>query len=91
MKTFTIKPGNIACSVEVYVDGETLNYFYMSDSKAPEGSPKTEKIHRFDSLPEQVKAEINKHFDTIFNLPIERRGEYLKYCVPTYVNAEMEG
>lgn len=40
----------------------------------------------FEELPLKVRAAINKHFGTVFALPVEQRGEYLKNLEPMEVD-----
>jgi hypothetical protein len=91
MKAYTIKPGNIAayCTV-IGPDGIEWDYCYLSECKQPEGTPRTERLMPFSELPHKVRAAVNRHFGTMFSLPIERREPYLKQCVPWEVTTEAD-
>ena len=39
------------------------------------------------ALPLAVRAAVNKHFGTVFALPVERRGDYLKSVQPVEIEA----
>lgn len=75
---------NVECEEFPLRYGERKSSFiYMAEGKPIEkgiGDP----IHWSD-LPEPVQAAIAQHFDTVFALPIERRGEYLKDLQPIIV------
>lgn len=86
MSKFTILPGNIAAVVHVkmHYDGSIpgyreATYIFMADNKLPENAALSPP---FESLPLEVRAAVNKHFGTVFALPVERRGAYLRSCVP---------
>lgn len=64
---------------------ERTSFIFLADGKPVEkgvGDPV-----EFNDLPLKVRAEINKHFGTVFALPIEARGRYLKDIVPWEVEA----
>lgn len=78
---YEIKPG-IAAHVEVHCEAFPMNYGYrrsafifMAEGKLPEKG--IADPVKWGDLPMQVQAAINKHFGTVFALPVERRGEYL--------------
>lgn len=91
---YTIHCG-IAALVHVECEAFPLRYgerksafIYMAEGKPIEkgiGDP-----IRWDDLPLRVKAAINKHFGTVFALPIERRGEYLENLEPIVVEVDDE-
>lgn len=87
---YTIKPA-IAAFVEVtsdvfpeYYGEHNQDYVYISDTK-PVQNTNPNGI-AFDVLPEPVKEQINKHFNTVFNMPIGSRKDYLSQLVPIEVH-----
>ncbi len=78
---YTIKPGNIAAVCNVMHDGKEQSFIYMAPNRIPVTSPH-ESTEEFNALPLAVRASVNKHFGTIFALPVDRRGEYLKSLQP---------
>lgn len=88
---YTIKPG-IAALVDVHCDefperfGERKqSYIFMAEGKPVEKG--VGDTVAFSELPIPVQAQINRHFGTVFALPVERRAEYLRNCIPWEVEA----
>lgn len=83
---YKIIPG-IAALVAVECEAFPLRYghrrsdfIFLAEGKQPVagmGDP-----IKWGDLPHKVQSEINKHFATVFALPVERRGEYLKSIQP---------
>lgn len=93
---YTITPGNIAAVCHVQADGSTVqDCILLNEGKQPvvflpgngDGHAQREAA-AFLALPLKVRAEVNKHFGTVFALPIEKRGAYLKQCVPLTVTTD---
>lgn len=85
---YTIKPGNIAAVCNVIHNDKETSFIYMADGKLPVTLTKHEKDETaaFLTMPMVVRAAVNKHFGTMFALPLERRGEYLKSLQPWQVH-----
>lgn len=88
---YTIKPGIAAL---VHVECELFPERYGSRSSAfifmAEGKPVERGCGdpiEFDALPLEVRAAINRHFGTVFALPIEARGRYLDNLIPWEIDA----
>ena len=97
MQTYTIKHSNIAALIHVLVNGKELDYVFMGEPERPlgneiltnsvKGTPLTEKIAPFNSLPMEVRAKINKQFGNVFSLPLKERGKWVKAQTPFKVTA----
>ena len=88
---YTIKPG-ITSVVDVHCDAFPLRfgarvetYIYMDGGKPVEQAPCG--TLPFEQLPLKVRAAINRHFGTVFSLPLMARIEYMKNVVPWEVEA----
>lgn len=86
---YTIHPG-IAALVSVECEAFPLRYgerksafIYMNENTVPEKGI-ADPI-RWDDLPLKVRARIVQHFETVFDLPIEKRGAYLDNLEPIIV------
>lgn len=91
MSTYTVRPGIAAL---VHVTCETFPERYGSKSTAfiymAEGKPIERGIAdpiEFGDLPADVRASIEAHFDAVFALPVEDRGEYLATLTPWEITA----
>jgi len=81
MKELNIKPGNIA-SIALY---EGDRYIYMSkgnieaaDVPSPGWSGDEIHITPFEDLDAKVQEALHDHFEKVFDLPVEKRGAYLR-------------
>lgn len=89
---YIVKPGNIAsvCYV-VLPDGTAQQYIFDQEvaTKRPLNvvPDDTYADVKFRILPVQVQAAVNRHFATIFSLPVERREEYIRSFQPLTVEA----
>jgi hypothetical protein len=82
--SYTLKPGHIASILYVTQEGgKTRDCIFIAENLAVMVWP-NETVEIF---PTPVRAAINKHFGTMFSLPLERRGDYLKSLVPWVVEA----
>ena len=82
MNAYTIKPCNVAACCDVFSpDGKQTSFIFMAEGK-PIATIKDETGKEFQAMPLVIRAAVNKHFGTVFALPIDRRGEYLKACIP---------
>jgi hypothetical protein len=85
---YVLKPGNIASVLYVTTEnGKTFDCIYAAENKPVEVWPN----QTIEVLPIPVRAAVNKHFGTMFALPLERRGAYIKSLIPWVVRDEAAG
>ena len=76
---YTLKVGNIASVLYVTPQGgKTLDCIYLAENMPVMVQPN----NTLEGLPLAVRAAVNKHFGTMFSLPLERRGAYIKSLEP---------
>lgn len=80
---YTLIPGGISACLEVKLpDGSEISCIYLSETNGVVVGVGNDGRALFNALPFKVRAEVNKHFGTVFSLPLESRGTYLHSCVP---------
>lgn len=91
---YTLKPGSIACMLHITPEGGAeQNCIFAAEGKQPRifingrQDNDAQELAAFMALPLSVRAAANRHFGTVFALPVERRSNYLKSCVPWEVEA----
>lgn len=82
MTYYVVKPSSIASVVSVTVDGKEYTFIYLAPGKDPE--PGIGQRLEWKDLPGYVRAHIEVHYNNVFNVPIEKRGEYLKTVPEKY-------
>ena len=89
---YTFYP-SLACILDVECDGFPVLYgvprttfIFMAEGR-PIACGIASKVE-FNNLPLAVQNEINTHFATVFDLPIEDRIEYMKRMKPWSITAE---
>lgn len=91
---YTIIPG-IAALVHVECEAfperygrRRSDFVFLAEGKLPVAGV-TDPI-KWGDLPLKVQAEINKHFGTVFAMPIEARGKYMDEVQPWDVEVNDE-
>lgn len=75
---YTLKPGAIASVLFVVPEeGRTLDCIYLAENQVVQIWPN----QTVEILPVPVRAAVNKHFGTMFSLPLNRREAYLRSLV----------
>ena len=64
------------------------DFIFLSEGKLPDKG--IGQNVEFCQLPLKVRAEINKHFGTVFSIPVGSRGLYLKQLGPWEIDVEGE-
>lgn len=83
---YTIKQSSIASLI--YVIDETGNQtdcFFMAENKQPEAYPSDNLsgngVAAWESLPLEVRTNVNRQFGVVFSLPVGSRNEFVNNCV----------
>lgn len=82
-KVWTVVPGGVSALCEVYTpEGVRHNFICINETTVEVGLHDSPK---FETFPLEIRAAVNKHFGTVFALPIGKRGDYLRSCVPEQI------
>ena len=75
MKKIIIRASNIASVCRVIIDGEEQRYIYLNENEIVQAEPMVVNAIRYEDLPTDVAIQVKAHFDKLFAVPLEKRGE----------------
>ena len=99
MNSYLLTPGNIAAVLHVTApDGKVTDCMYMGPENLTRDSGIAQRVVidvrdtplERSGLPLKVRAAVNRHFGTIFALPVENRGAWLRECLSWSVAEDTE-